>query len=85
MDSKSGLHMSVCQSGSPETSISSFTIPSERLSKTTIFTGSLYSTIVARSPSSIESPPSPHSATTSCPGRAKAAPIAMGRALAIEP
>ena len=65
MASKSGLHISVWQSGSPATSISNFTMPSERLLKTTIFTGSRYSTIVARSPSSIESPPSPHSATTS--------------------
>ena len=82
---KSGLASSVPYSGSPTCSISSFTMPSRPLSKTTSLTGRSCETAVIRSPMSIDRPPSPQNATT-CRSRSRAdAPSACGIALAIEP
>lgn len=60
-------------------------MPSEELLNNTIFTGRSYWTRVRKSPISMVNPPSPDMETT-CRFRSRnCAPIACGRALAIDP
>ena len=69
----------------PATSISSFTIPSDALLNSAIFSGRSWRRTVSSSPSSIARPPSPDIDTTCRPGNASWAPIACGSAFAIVP
>lgn len=85
MAAKSECWWVVPYAGRPPTIISSSTMPSAELLKTTTFTGRSYCTRVRKSPISIEKPPSPDIATTCRFRSVNWAPMACGRALAIEP
>ena len=82
---KEGLFRLICHGISPAACISNWMKSRQSLLYTTIFTGSLYWTIVMRSPSSMDRPPSPHRAITCRSGYSICAPIAIGMALAMEP
>ena len=82
---KSGLTSSTAVPRKPLAIISISTKPSVPLFSTMIFTGSFSCTSVSMSPISMVNPPSPENEMTWRCGYAAWAPIACGRAFAIEP